>query len=65
VFVSERDGNGEIYIMNDDGSDQTRLTFYEQYDATPSFSPDGSKIVFARSVPYMLKKGFSGLIYLS
>jgi TolB protein len=29
---------------------QTRLTFYEHYDASPSFSPDGSKIVFARSV---------------
>ncbi len=26
VFVSERDGNYEIYIMNADGSAQTRLT---------------------------------------
>jgi len=26
TFVSERDGNREIYVMNADGSGQTRLT---------------------------------------
>src|SRR5919109_104221 len=26
AFYSERDGNAEIYVMNADGSDQTRLT---------------------------------------
>jgi hypothetical protein len=26
VFTSDRDGDTEIYIMNEDGSDQRRLT---------------------------------------
>ena len=26
AFTSNRDGNVEIYVMNDDGSGQTRLT---------------------------------------
>ncbi len=46
VFVSERDGNPEIYSMNSDGSNQTRLTTNEVYDIMPAWSPDCSKIVF-------------------
>jgi len=47
AFVSDRDGNFEIYIMNVDGSEQTRLTDNLDCDWAPSFSPDGSKIAFA------------------
>lgn len=48
VFISTRDGNPEIYIMNTDGSDQTRLTFTKNVDeACPIISPDGQKILFA------------------
>ena len=36
----------EIYVMNADGSNQTRLTFNETFDGNPSWSPDGAKIVF-------------------
>ncbi len=46
VFVSTRDGNEEIYIMNADGSSQTRLTHNPAADRYPSFSPDGQYIVF-------------------
>lgn len=46
VFVSDRDGNREIYTMNPDGSNQTRLTFNTAFEADPRWSPDGSKIVF-------------------
>src|SRR5262249_11110274 len=46
VFVSTRDGNEEIYTMNVNGSNQTRLTNNIAFDYSPSFSPDGSKIVF-------------------
>jgi Tol biopolymer transport system component len=46
VFVSERDGNPEIYSMNSDGTSQTRLTSNEVYDIMPAWSPDCSKIVF-------------------
>lgn len=55
AFASTRDpdGRSRIWVMNSDGSNQRRLTdihdtnnpvFY--YDATPSWSPDGTKILF-------------------
>lgn len=48
VFISTRDGNPEIYIMNTDRSEQTRLTNTPNiYEDLPSFSPDGSLILFA------------------
>src|SRR5207244_6991406 len=45
------DGNYEIYVMNADGTDQTRLTNdpaeeFPPYDWNPSWSPDGTKIAF-------------------
>ena len=46
AFESDRDGNYEIYIMNVDGSEQTRLTDNPADDWGLSFSPDGSKIAF-------------------
>lgn len=36
----------EIYIMDSNGSNQTRLTNNSAYDGDPFFSPDGTKIVF-------------------
>jgi len=47
VFVSYRDGNDEIYVMNADGTGQTRLTNNPATDWEPAWSPDGSKIAFA------------------
>ena len=38
AFHSDRDGNREIYTMNADGSNQTRLTFNEAIDSDPSWS---------------------------
>jgi len=46
VFTSYRDGNGEIYIINVDGSGQVNLTNNPGWESYPSFSPDGSKIFF-------------------
>ena len=47
AFVSYRDGGyGEIYVMNADGSNQTRITNNSAWDADPCFSPDGTKIAF-------------------
>ena len=46
-----RDGDPEIYVMDMDGSNQTRLTFEKGYDGGPFFSADGSKIVFRSSRP--------------
>ncbi len=41
--------NFEVYVMNPDGTDQTRLTFDERNDQQPNISPDGRQIVFASS----------------
>jgi Tol biopolymer transport system component len=46
VFVSNRDGNNEIYSMNGDGSQQTRLTYNLANDVAPRWSPNGEWIVF-------------------
>lgn len=46
AFVSRRDGNDEIYVMNADGSAQSRLTFTPAADYAPAWSPDGSRISF-------------------
>ncbi len=39
-------GNGEIHLMNADGSQVRRLTHKEGYDSGATFSPDGQKIAF-------------------
>ena len=39
AFSSDRDGNWEIYVMNTDGSDQTRLTSNSLLDDGPDRSP--------------------------
>jgi len=46
AFISERDGNSEIYKMDEDGRNQRRLTFNNVYDDAPVISPDGQKIVY-------------------
>ena len=47
AFSSYPDGgSGEIYVMNADGSNQTRLTNNSAWDVEPCFSPDGTKIAF-------------------
>jgi TolB protein len=46
VFGSIRNGRGDIYVVNSDGSELKRLTFTEDYEGQPQFSPDGRRIVF-------------------
>lgn len=49
AFVSSRDGNPEIYTINTDGTDLTRLTNDPAIDEEPAWSPDGRRIAFVRS----------------
>ena len=47
AFVSRRDGDTEIYVMNADGTGQTRLTNNPARESDPAWSPDGTKIAFS------------------
>lgn len=46
VFTSNRDRQGEIYVMNRDGTGERRLTRAAGDDFLPRFSPDGSQIAY-------------------
>lgn len=47
TFAGDRDGPGDIYVMNADGSTVTRLTKTKGFKGFPAFSPDGKHIAFA------------------
>ena len=49
LFVSDRDWNSEIYIMDEAGNNPRNLTNGPKGDSSPSWSPDKQQIVFARS----------------
>lgn len=46
AFVSTRDGNPEIYVMDSDGGRQRRLTFYPGGDWRPAWLPDSQHLAF-------------------
>jgi len=46
AFVSERDGNSEIYMMDFDGERERRITYNEDLDMLPSWSFDREKILY-------------------
>ena len=46
ALMSQRDGNWEIYRINEDGSGLQRLTDHRANDGLPTWSPDGAIIAF-------------------
>jgi Tol biopolymer transport system component len=48
VFTSNRDQQGEIYVMNANGTGPKRLTRRPGDDWAPDYSPDGAKIAFTQ-----------------
>lgn len=66
AFISDRDGNQEVYVMNIDGSNQKRLTYNTVSDWDVCWSPDGSKLIFASDTGdylslYMINKDGSSI----
>ena len=59
AFVSNRDGNGEIYTMEPDGTAQTNITNHPASDTDPAWSPDGTKIAFSSD-----RDNYQGEIYV-
>ncbi|MGZ5384413.1 MAG: TolB family protein [Acidimicrobiia bacterium] len=70
AFVSTRDGNAEIYVINGDGSGLRRLTNDPAGDGGPDWSPDGSRIAFVsnqsgESALYVMNADGSGVVRLT
>ncbi|HJR44985.1 MAG TPA: LpqB family beta-propeller domain-containing protein [Actinomycetota bacterium] len=47
AFVSDRDGDPEIFIIDPDGTGQLQLTSNTAWDTDPSWSPSGSRLAFS------------------
>ena len=68
AFISDRDGDPDIYIMNADGSGLSQLTHNRQLEMFPGWSPDGQRILFHKWPPdgdlelYTMNADGSGLI---
>jgi len=48
AFRSSKDGNPEIYTVDEDGSNPQRLTVTTHAERGPAWSPDGTRIAFQR-----------------
>ena len=57
VYVSSENEKAEIFIMNADGSKQTRLTKAEYWDGSPEITPDGKYILFHSRRSNMMESG--------
>jgi TolB protein len=50
AFWSDRDGDFEIFVMDNVGSNVRQLTYNHEWDGTPAWSPDGSQIAFVKAI---------------
>jgi Tol biopolymer transport system component len=59
AFISNRDGNYEIYVMDTNGANKTNITKNNASDINHAWSPDGTKIAFISH-----NNGLSGELYV-
>ncbi len=52
TYVSARNGNKEIWVMDYDGANQHQVTHLRSISLTPRWSPDATRIAFTCYVPY-------------
>ncbi len=46
TFISERDGNPEVYVMQADGAGQVRVTATDALESGPLWAPNGDSVAF-------------------
>src|SRR5262249_49139737 len=46
AFISTRDKSDQIYVMNADGSNVSRLTMMQGRKTAVAFGPDGAQVIF-------------------
>ena len=51
AFISDRDGNADLYLMEMDGGNQSRIIESEAAEQHPIQSPDGKYLAYSRCSP--------------
>jgi len=57
AFISDRDGNPDIWVMDADGGNRANLTASIEHETDPEWSPDGSRIAYSASLETKLPDG--------
>lgn len=50
AFASDREGSNDVFIMNADGGEATRLTFNSASELPQAFSPDGKEVLYSAAI---------------